>query len=268
MKPKLKFILSCICYSVLILSLNFSSPLGLTKEIPNISLPVYDEVGLLSRETTNELNQKLIDVFKRSEVQLQVMILNSLENENLEDYSIRVVEKLKLGNQKSEKGVLLLLALQERKIRIEVGRGLEGDLTDLESNRIIEFMGTYLRHKDFDSAILIAVSQILTCAKVENLNQYGLDNTIATDFQATNQFILRITIILFLFFIGFFWVMVFINRNRYRTGFGGYNSENIFRHNNSSYHGRSSGSFGNFRGGGSWGGGGGSFGGGGSSGSW
>ncbi|MFM7487244.1 MAG: TPM domain-containing protein, partial [Cytophagales bacterium] len=80
----------------------------------------------------------------------------------LEDYSIRVVEKWKLGNKNNDNGVLILMAIDDRKMHIEVGQGLEGVLTDALCNRIIRNeMAPAFRQGDFDAGVTSAVNSVI-----------------------------------------------------------------------------------------------------------
>lgn len=108
------------------------------RDVPTLTGPVMDEAGLLSPVTRENLSQALVDFYQKSGAQLQLFTIPSIEGEELEDYSIRVVEKWKLGRKEKGSGVLLLIAFRDRQARIEVGEGIEGDLTDAESGRIID----------------------------------------------------------------------------------------------------------------------------------
>ncbi|MEZ4273240.1 MAG: TPM domain-containing protein [Myxococcota bacterium] len=104
--------------------------------IPSLTGPVIDEAGLLPATTRQQLSSALHTFHSQTGHQLQVLIIPSLQGEVIEDYSIRVVEKWQLGSAEKDDGVLLLIAVQDRKWRIEVGGGLEGDLTDAQATRI------------------------------------------------------------------------------------------------------------------------------------
>ena len=96
-----------------------------------------DLAHVLSGQETEQLSDQLKTHEEKTGNQVAVLILPSLEGEPLEAYSHRVATTWKLGQKGTDNGVLLLVALKERKLRIEVGYGLEGTLTDLRSARII-----------------------------------------------------------------------------------------------------------------------------------
>jgi uncharacterized protein len=106
-------------------------------EVPPLKALVTDQVGILSgRAGEIEANLRALKEEKGSEV--AVLVVKSTKPETIEQYSIRVVEKWKLGREGVDDGALLLVAIDDRAVRIEVGRGLEGDLPDAKANRIID----------------------------------------------------------------------------------------------------------------------------------
>lgn len=105
--------------------------------VPAMNGPVNDKAGILRSSEENELITFLTSVNNQTTVQIAVLTIPSLEGESLETYSIKVADSWKLGQKNIDNGVLLLVALEERKIRIEVGYGLEDKLTDAKSGLII-----------------------------------------------------------------------------------------------------------------------------------
>ena len=88
--------------------------------------------------------------------QVAVLIVPSLKGETVEGYSLQVVEKWKLGTEKKDNGVLFMIALKERKLRIEVGQGLEGVLTDAKASRIIrENVSPLFKEQKFNEGVLV-----------------------------------------------------------------------------------------------------------------
>ena len=97
---------------------------------------------------------------KASTQQFAVLTIPSLEGDPIEDFSIRTVEAWKLGTKAEDNGLLLLVAKEDRKMRIEVGYGLEGEVTDLLSSRIInDVMKPAFRQGDFGGGF----DQLSTC---------------------------------------------------------------------------------------------------------
>jgi len=98
---------------------------------------VLDEAHALKQETIDQLEHQLAQYEDSTSNQIAILIINTLDGETIEEYSLRVAEKWKLGQKDKDNGVLLLIAVDDHKMRIEVGEGLEDALTDAQSNRII-----------------------------------------------------------------------------------------------------------------------------------
>src|SRR5262245_31405872 len=111
--------------------------LAFALDVPPLTGRIVDLVQVLPAHDSDQLTAQLKAHEDKTGNQVAVLILPSLEGEPLEEYSHRVATTWKLGQKGTDNGVLLLVALKERKLRIEVGYGLEGTLTDLRSSRII-----------------------------------------------------------------------------------------------------------------------------------
>ena len=125
---------------LLLVSVIFFSQAAAAIDVPRLKARVNDYAGILTGSEERVLESLLIDTENKTSSQVALLTIPSLEGEVLEDYSIRVAEKWNLGQKKFDNGVLVLVAMAERKIRIEVGYGLEPILTDLKSNYIIRKM--------------------------------------------------------------------------------------------------------------------------------
>ncbi len=106
--------------------------------IPPLVSRVTDLTGTLSSNETAQLEHKLREVEARKGSQIAVLIVPSTHPETIEQYSIRVAEAWKLGRKGVDDGILLLIAKQDRAVRLEVGYGLEGVLPDAIAKRITE----------------------------------------------------------------------------------------------------------------------------------
>ena len=105
--------------------------------VPKLTARVTDLTGTLTAEQQTQLEQKLAAFESAKGSQLAVLIVPTVAPEAIEQYSIRVVDEWKLGRKSVDDGALLIIAKNDHRVRIEVGRGLEGVLTDAMSNRII-----------------------------------------------------------------------------------------------------------------------------------
>lgn len=111
------------------------------KEIPKKPYPpqlVNDYVGLLSQTEINSLERKLVAYNDSTSTQIAVIIENSLEGDDVVDYCQRLAEGWGIGQEGKDNGVLIYVAFADRKLRIHTGYGVEGFLTDIMSNRIID----------------------------------------------------------------------------------------------------------------------------------
>ncbi|ACH39432.1 protein of unknown function DUF477 [Citrifermentans bemidjiense Bem] len=106
-------------------------------EVPPLKGYVNDYAAMLSPAAAQQLESELAAFERSDSTQIVVLTIPSLEGEVLEEYSIKVVENWRIGQKGKDNGALLLVAKNDRKVRIESGRGLEGTLTDLISGRII-----------------------------------------------------------------------------------------------------------------------------------
>ncbi|HKO47252.1 MAG TPA: TPM domain-containing protein [Polyangiaceae bacterium] len=107
------------------------------RAVPPLTAHVNDTANLLSPSARAQLEQKLSDYERKNGRQFALLTIDSLEGDALESFSIRVVEAWKLGKKGKDDGLLLLVANREHKLRIEVGYGLEGSITDAFSARVI-----------------------------------------------------------------------------------------------------------------------------------
>lgn len=105
---------------------------------PNTPQLVTDIAGILSPEQKQALEQKLVSIDDSSSNQIAVVILPTLDGNPIEEYAIKLFRDWGIGNKKTNNGVLLLIAIQDKKVRIEVGYGLEGAIPDITANNIIE----------------------------------------------------------------------------------------------------------------------------------
>lgn len=133
---------------------------------------IRDEAGVLSPQTVQHLEQLLQHDRDSTSNQIQVYIIKSLEGDDIDDYAVRVFEKWKLGQKGKDNGVLYLIALDDRKFRIEVGLGLEGVLTDVQSSRINrDRVAPFFRQGDFDGGVVAGVNAIRETIRGEYVNE-------------------------------------------------------------------------------------------------
>jgi uncharacterized protein len=153
------FLLTAFC----LLFISFSSQTFAQKAVPELwGQRVHDDAQVLKKETVDALENQLAAFEDSTSNQIAILTVQSLDGDVLEDYSLRVVEKWKLGQADKDNGVLLLVAVDDHKMRIEVGHGLEGVLTDAISNRIIRNeMAPNFRRDDYDAGIRAGIDGIV-----------------------------------------------------------------------------------------------------------
>jgi uncharacterized protein len=139
-------------------------------EVPALTSPVTDLTGTLTPDQASALDAKLRAFEKTKGSQVAVLIVATTRPEEIEQYSIRVVEQWKLGRGKVDDGVLLLVALDDRRVRIEVGYGLEGALPDATANRIVQLdIVPAFKRGDYYGGITTGVDRIMRVIEGEPL---------------------------------------------------------------------------------------------------
>lgn len=216
-------------------------------EPPQLRTYVTDFAGVLTQSERDGIEQMLREYDARTSSQFVVLILTTLKGESLEDFSMRVAELNQIGRKGKDNGLLLLIALQDRKLRFEVGYGLEGVLTDALTSVIIrDVIAPSFREGRFAEGITAGLQAAMQAAAGEFTAPPSRERSKDDDGN-----IVPFIILLIIFFV------FFRKKGRGRGGFifipGGFGG---------GFGGGGGGGFGGFSGGG------GGFGGGGSSGSW
>lgn len=131
-------------------------------EVPTFKARVIDQTNTLTSAQQAALEAKLKAFEETKGSQIAVLIVPTTKPEAIEQYSIRVVDDWKVGREKVDDGILVLIAKQDRKMRIEVGYGLEGAVTDLHAKRIIDgLMTPQFRKGDFAGGINAAADALM-----------------------------------------------------------------------------------------------------------
>ena len=219
--------------------------------------PINDYAHVLSADAVKRLTDQLLSYEQGSTRQIAVAIFPSLDGEEIDDFAIRVAEKWKIGSQKNSDGVLITVAIAERKDRIDVGYGLEGQLTDALTRRIrTELMEPRFKTGDVEGGLREAIAAIDSATGGHEHPEGKLPARAAHGKQ-------QVPVGLIVFLILFVLIAILRNRGGRGGGGGGF----WIGGGGGGWSGGSSG-WSSGGGGGGWSGGGGSFGGGGSSGSW
>jgi uncharacterized protein len=140
----------------------------LALEAPALTGRINDQARMLSPESLQRLELKLAAFERETSNQVVVLTVPSLQGDNIDQFSIRVAEAWKIGQKGRDNGVLLVIAQTERKVRIEVGMGLQGVLPDITSGRIIrDVMRPHLKSGNYEQGINIGVDSIIAATKGE-----------------------------------------------------------------------------------------------------
>jgi uncharacterized protein len=258
------------------LALLFSAASLSALEAPEMAGPVNDLAGIMTAESRQSLVEYLSAVNSQTGVQVGVLTVPSLQGDSIEAFSMRTAEKWKLGQKGKDNGALLVVAARDKALRIEVGYGLEPELTDVKCGLIIRsVIAPAFRDGDYSRGITEGVRNIVGIAtgnaeivseKVRNPERSSDNSSPAAS----------------AVFIVFFLLFILLGLRRRRSGFGSFIAgallSDAFRggSRNDRWHGGSGGfgggggfsGGGGFGGGGGFSGGGGGFGGGGASGGW
>ena len=159
---RLLLLLFCACSSLV--------TAGELQAVPPLSRHLVDHAGLLKAGQAEQLDQRLLQFEQRQASQIAVLIVPTTAPEAIEQYSIRVFDAWKLGRKAVNDGVLILIASQDHRLRIEVGYGLEGAIPDAVAKRIIaETIVPRLRAGDAYGGLVAAVEQIEGLIRGEQL---------------------------------------------------------------------------------------------------
>lgn len=213
---------------------------------------VNDYANIIEDSTERRLESQLADLEKKTTKEISVLTVESLEGVTVEEYAVEVFERWGVGKEGEDNGVLFLVARDDRKMRIEVGYGLEGDLTDAQSKRILDQdVKPFLSNDQFSEGIDAGVQ------KIAGVVAGDIENTVAEEDPVRN-FFGGLIFGFFDFFGGVFNFVIFVLvlysiYRRRRGGKGGFPP--IFFGGGGFGGGSSGGGFGGFGGGGSGGGG-------------
>ncbi len=140
--------------------------------VPPLTARVIDLTGTLSGGAVARIETDLAALESNKGSQIAVLIVPTTQPEEIEQFGIRVADQWKLGRKNVDDGAILIVAKNDRRVRIEVGRGLEGALSDAVSNRIVEETITpHFKLQDFDGGVEAGVKQMISVVNGEPLPQ-------------------------------------------------------------------------------------------------
>ena len=167
MKFKPKTSLATFCTMLIFASFNVYAELV---AVPALTKHVTDLTQTLSAEQQSQLEAKLAAFEQQKGSQIALLIVPTTQPEDIAQFGIRVVDAWKLGRAKQDDGILIIVAKNDHKMRIEVGYGLEGAIPDLTAKRIIsEIMAPSFKRGDFYGGINNAIDKLIALAAGEQL---------------------------------------------------------------------------------------------------
>ena len=144
----------------------------ISENFPKLTGRVVDVANILTPEVKNQLTQTLKEEEEKTSNQIVVVVLNTLNGYSIEEYAYQLGRFWGIGQKDKNNGVILLISMSERKMRIEVGYGLEGALTDAISKEIIEnTLKPNFKAQQYELGILKAVDKIITVIKGEYITK-------------------------------------------------------------------------------------------------
>ena len=203
---------------------------------PQYSGYVNDYADILTLEEEAKLNNLLGELDRKTTAQIAVLTIETTSGVSIEEYSVELFQKWGIGQKGKDNGLLLLVSVKDRKVRIEVGYGLEGAITDAISSRIIRnIIVPHFKQADYGQGIILAVTTLSNLvAKSYNVELSGIDKTQVVEFKndRTTSTLQTLFTILFIFLIlgfrmGLFTFLLFGALGRrpggywYGTGYGG-----------------------------------------------
>ena len=146
--------------------------------IPELKSRITDLTQTLSSDQQAQLDTKLAAFEQQKGSQIAILILPTTQPEDIAQYSIRVVEKWKIGREKVDDGILVLVAKEDRKVRIEVGYGLEGAIPDLTAKRVInEFISPQFKQGNFYGGLDAGIDKLMGLISGEALPETKANST-------------------------------------------------------------------------------------------
>src|ERR1700722_15376106 len=200
--------------AVALLTALWASAAFAAANFPPLTGRVVDQANILSQVTKADLERKVAHLEEESRVELVVAPVPSLDGEEIEPYANGLFRAWKLGDAKDNNGALLLVAPKERRVRIEVGYGLEGTLTDAVSSIIISnAVAPRFKAGDFNGGVTRGVDDIITALTTDSAEWKPKP----TDMRAGHEASLLDTLAPFLIFL---FIMFIVSRISRRSGRG------------------------------------------------
>ncbi|QIO07039.1 TPM domain-containing protein [Acinetobacter shaoyimingii] len=131
------------------------------RQLPSLNAPVIDQANILSADEKQQLDQKIRNLNNQGKAQIGIIIVPTTGQESIFDYAMRAAETWKLGSAKQDNGLLIAVAINDHRLHIATGYGLEGVIPDIVANRIIrEQITPYFKQNAFGQGLISGVNEI------------------------------------------------------------------------------------------------------------
>lgn len=203
---------------------------GCSEEKSSIVVPtpkedvfVYDEDDLFSDSEEEQLNGYLQELEDKTDAEFVVLTIKSLGGNSIEDYSIEVANGLGIGKSDADNGVLLIMSRSDERVRLEIGKGLEGILNDSKCGRILDdYFVPYREDDDYVTATNETVKAVITViADDAGVTIDGIDSTDSTVSEESDSISLTNIIALIVVIVFIFFMIILIIDDDYYGGYGG-----------------------------------------------
>jgi len=178
-----------------------------TKEIPipqaESNVYVYDDDNLFSEYVINQLNSMLINLEKETSVEFAVVTVKSLLDNSIEHYSITVANGMGIGKKETNNGVLLIMSRSDKRVRLEIGKGLEGILNDAKCGRILDkFFVPYRNQDGYAEGTILTVQAVINEIAIDaGVTIEGVNSSIVVPEPMSTALILLIIVIIIIVII-------------------------------------------------------------------
>lgn len=155
---------------IFLISMNVS---GAELQLPSLSSPVMDMAGFLTEAERKDLSELAYEINTNNGPQITILTVNDMQDYPIEEFSIRVAEKWQLGTKEKDNGLLVIIAKAERQMRIEVGNGIEGEVTDYDTTKYTkELFPQYFKNGQFHAGLRIFMEDMAAKFNIK-LNEGG-----------------------------------------------------------------------------------------------
>lgn len=184
---KKRIISPVVFLAVLSMLLSILSGCATSEKIPIPTVQkdvyIYDDDNIIDDDIENELNQMLVQLEEKTEAEFAVVSVKSLLGRSIEDYSNNIFNTLGIGKKNKDNGVLLLFSRSDSKVRLEIGRGLEGCLNDAKCGRILDdYFVPYRESDEYTKATELTVNAVLNVIAEEyEIDIEGLEKNLTLE---------------------------------------------------------------------------------------